>query len=198
MEASFSSPEVAMRIIPFSILALFAACKQYGPTIIEDKIAAEAEQNAGDISETEQAPAGMGDMPALPPVPLLDDGTPLHAPHLPPGMKPDPNSNDLVSIFRRNCQTCHGEFGAGNGKGAPNFIESPQPLNNAIDPMIDKVLKGHGNAPAIGNKLKRRTVFHLIEYLRGRVGMMRGMKAFQQSNQQNPAGTDSPTKTQSP
>ena len=187
-----------MRIILFSILALLTACKQYGPTIIEDQIEAETKQQNSKSSEADQAPIALGEMPAMPPVPLLDDGTPLHPPHLPPGMKPDPNGNDLVSLFRRNCQTCHGEFGAGDGKGTPNFIESPQPLNNAIDPLIDKVLKGHGGAPAVASKLQRRTVYHLIQYMIGRVGQMRGIKEFEQVNQPNSIGTGSSPESKSP
>ena len=88
-------------------------------------------------------------------------------------MKPDPNSNDLQSIFTRNCAICHGETGEGRIEGVPNYQETPQPLNNSTESLIKDILNGHGKAPAMRNQLKDRTVFHLIEYMRGRVGQAR-------------------------
>ena len=178
-----------MRLILLGILALPMACKQAGPTIIDDEIEAETEQTAPKSSQPAESPIEVDGPPAFPPVPILDDGTHLHPPLLPPGMKQDPNSNDLVSIFRRGCQPCHGEFGEGAKEGVPNYVDYPQGLNNEIDPMIKNVLKGHGGAPSIAGKLKPRTIYHLIEFMRGRVGQKRAFKEIQQMNPSNAPGT---------
>ena len=187
-----------MRLILVGILALPLACTQYGPTIIEETIAEELKQTAPNQTEPEQTPQEAEGIPELPPVPVLDDGTPLHPPLLPPGMKPDPNANDLVSLYRRNCQDCHGEHGAGTKKGVPNFVETPQPLNNDTEPMIQKVLKGHGGAPAVANKLKPRTVFHLIGFMRGRVGQMRAIVEVEQLNPATMIGNQPKPSTSTP
>ena len=109
---------------------------------------------------------------------------PIAPPALPPGMKPDPNSRDIVTLYSRFCSDCHGDNGGGKISGAPNFIDYPQGLNNADAPMIEKVFEGHGGAPPAKEELKQRTVFHLIDFMRARVGMARAVRAVADYNKQ--------------
>ena len=164
-----------MRIVVFVTLGLVAGCKQAGPTIIDKPQPVETIDPNTVSSQPSLPPLEIHGPPVGPPPPILDDGTPLHPPVLPPGMKPDPNRNDLQSIARRNCEICHGTHGEGIVPGVPNYQEEPQLINNAMDPMIKNILKGHGGAPALEGKLKSRTIYHLIEYMRGRVGQARAM-----------------------
>jgi mono/diheme cytochrome c family protein len=165
-----------MRNLVFVTMGLMLACEKHQPTIIDkepSQTAPESLDPATVSSQVDIAPIPAEGPPKGPPVPVLDDGTPLHPPPLPPGMKPDPNSNDLQSIFTRNCAICHGETGEGRIEGVPNYQETPQPLNNSTESLIKDILNGHGKAPAMRHQLKDRTVFHLIEYMRGRVGQAR-------------------------
>ena len=164
-----------MRIVVFVTLGLFAGCKQAGPTIIDKPQPVETIDPNSVSSQPSLPPLEIQGPPVGPPPPVLDDGTPLHPPVLPPGIKPDPNGNDLQSIARRNCEICHGTHGEGVVADVPNYQEEPQLINNAMDPMIKRILKGHGGAPALEGKLKSRTIYHLIEYMRGRVGQARAM-----------------------
>jgi hypothetical protein len=169
-----------MRSLSLFTFALLVGCKQYAPTIIDETPEASIETQSsmepeGKLEEVDGPPVG-------PPPPLLDDGTMMHPPILPPGMKPDPNSNDLVTIYGKNCQSCHGEYGAGEKPGVPNYLEYPQGLNNEKGPMIERILKGHGGAQGLAGKLKPRTIHHLIGYLQGRVGQMRGMQMANNPN----------------
>jgi len=171
----FAQEHSVMRIVIFVTIGLIAGCKQAGPTIIDKPEAVETLDPNTVSSQPSLPPQEMQEPPVGPPPPVLDDGTPLHPPVLPPGMKPDPNSNDLQSIARRNCEICHGTHGQGVGTNVPNYQEEPQLINNAMDPMIKRILAGHGGAPALDGKLKSRTIYHLIEYMRGRVGQARAM-----------------------
>ena len=163
-----------MRSLSFFTLALLLGCKQYAPTIIDKPSETSVETLGADKPEGELEE--VDGPPMAPPPPLLDDGTMMHPQMLAPGMKPDPNSNDLVTIYGKNCQSCHGEYGAGAKPGVPNYLEYPQGLNNEEGPMIERILKGHGGAEALAGKLKPRTIHHLIGYLQGRVGQMRGLQ----------------------
>ena len=164
-----------MRFAAFVTLGLVAACQQAGPEIIDQPVEVETLDPRTVSSQPSLPPQLVEGLPTGPPAPVLDDGTPLHPPALPPGVQPDPNSNDLMSLSKRNCEICHGANGEGVIQGAPNYVEQPQLINNAIDPMIERVWKGHGGAPAFEGKLKKRTLFHLIEHMRGRVGQARAL-----------------------
>ncbi len=178
-----------MRIALFVTIGLIGGCKQAGPTIIDKADPVEMVDPNSVSSQPALPPLEIEGPPVGPPAPVLDDGTPLHPPILPPGMKPDPDSNDLQSIARRNCETCHGTHGEGAVAGAPNYQEQPQLINNAIDPMIKRILKGHGGAPAFKGKLKSRTIYHLIEYMRGRTGQARALIHRQAVQNAPPAPT---------
>lgn len=171
--------------------ALLGACEQGAPIIIEDQpLAPHVVEAAPPPIPSAPLPPGAFPPPVGPPIPVLDDGTPIAPPALPPGMKQDPNGRDIVSLYTRFCSDCHGDNGAGKISGAPNFIDYPQGLNNADGPMIEKVLEGHGGAPPAKEEFKPRTVFHLIDFMRARVGMARAVRAVEDYNKQQMAPKD--------
>ena len=143
-----------MRFAAFVTLGLVAACQQAGPEIIDQPVEVETLDPGTVSSQPSLPPQLVEGLPTGPPAPVLDDGTPLHPPALPPGVQPDPNSNDLMSLSKRNCEICPGA----NGEGVIPCAELRRAATadqQRHRPHDRARLEGHGGAPAFEGKLKR-------------------------------------------
>ena len=88
-------------------------------------------------------------------------------------------AQDAKQIYDKDCASCHGAGGKGNG-GAAKMLEPPPPqdlsvaLKDKSNAYIARVIKEGGKAvgksvamPAQGNKLSDDQIKGLVDYIRG-------------------------------
>jgi mono/diheme cytochrome c family protein len=87
-------------------------------------------------------------------------------------------AQDAKALFEKNCNTCHGPSGKGDGPAGKMLKPPPADLGTALkgkaDADIMKVIKEGGKAvgkssamPAFGSKMKDDEIQSLITYVKG-------------------------------
>jgi len=82
------------------------------------------------------------------------------------------------AIFQKNCVSCHGKAGMGDGPASKMLKPQPKPFDTALKGKsaeeITKVIKEGGKAaglsammPAYGKKLDEKQLHELVEYVQG-------------------------------
>ena len=81
------------------------------------------------------------------------------------------------AIYKKNCQVCHGEKGAGDGPAGQRLNPKPHDFTDKAsmekmtdEEMFETITKGDGPMPAFEHKLKeteRWTVIHFVRTFSG-------------------------------
>lgn len=76
-------------------------------------------------------------------------------------------------LFRKNCETCHGQEGQGDGPAASFLRKRPQDLSTLAPPpyfpdgvVAYRIANGKDVMPAWKNTLSEREIWDLINYIR--------------------------------
>jgi mono/diheme cytochrome c family protein len=77
------------------------------------------------------------------------------------------------TIYKKQCQMCHGEKGAGDGPAGKRLNPKPVDLTNkehmaseTDEELFKTITKGHGPMPAFERKLKEEERWMVLHYVR--------------------------------